>query len=56
MTPPVGVAMYAVCGLLKCPTDEYIWESLPFTIAVLALVVFLALTPDVVLFLPRLLM
>jgi TRAP-type transport system large permease protein len=56
MTPPVGVAMYTVCGLLKCPTDEYIVESLPFTAAVLVLVVTLALLPDVVLFLPRLLM
>lgn len=56
MTPPVGVAMYAVCGLLKCPTDEYIVESLPFIAAVLVLVVVLALVPDVVLFLPRLLM
>lgn len=56
MTPPVGVAMYTVCGLLKCPTDEYIVESLPFTAAVLVLVVAMALLPDVVLLLPRLLM
>ncbi len=56
MTPPVGVAMYTVCGILKCPTDEYIIESLPFSFAVIVLIVFLALMPDVVLFLPRLLM
>jgi len=23
MTPPVGVAMFTVCGILKCPMDEY---------------------------------
>ncbi len=22
MTPPVGVAMFTVCGMLKCPLDE----------------------------------
>ncbi len=56
MTPPVGVAMYAVCGILKCPTDEYVLESIPFIGAVLLLVVFLALFPGIVLFLPNLLM
>lgn len=56
MTPPVGVAMYAVCGILKCPTDRYVIESFPFIIAVLVLVVVLALLPGLVLFLPNLLM
>lgn len=56
MTPPVGVAMYAVCGILKCPTDQYVVESLPFIGAVLALVLVLALIPGIVLFLPNLLM
>lgn len=56
MTPPVGVAMYAVCGILKCPTDRYVVESLPFIAAVLLLVAVLALCPGIVLFLPNLLM
>ena len=30
MTPPVGVCMYTVCSLLKCPVEEYIVESIPF--------------------------
>ncbi|WP_102867353.1 TRAP transporter large permease [Pseudovibrio exalbescens] len=55
MTPPVGVAMFTVCGILKCPTDEYIRESVPFILAILALITFMALTPGVVLFLPNLL-
>ena len=29
MTPPVGVAMFTVCGLLKTPLDEYTREALP---------------------------
>ena len=56
MTPPVGVAMYTVCGLLKCPTEDYVIESLPFILAVLVLVSILAFFPDVVLYLPRHLM
>jgi len=56
MTPPVGVAMYAVCGILKCPTDKYAVESLPFISAVLLLVFCLVFFPQVVLFLPNLLM
>lgn len=54
-TPPVGIAMYTVCGILKCPTDEYVKEALPFFIAVLALVAVLALFPSIVMFLPNLL-
>lgn len=54
MTPPVGVAMYSVCSILDCKTDEYIKESWPFMAAVLALVLFLIFVPGVVLFLPNL--
>lgn len=30
MTPPVGSALYTVCGILKCPVEEYTKEALPF--------------------------
>lgn len=53
-TPPVGIAMYTVCGILKCPTDEYVKEAMPFFIAVLVLVAILATFPAIVLFLPNL--
>jgi tripartite ATP-independent transporter DctM subunit len=56
MTPPVGVAMYAVCSILDCPIEEYLVESLPFVGTILALIAFLAFTPGLVLFLPNLLM
>ncbi|MTI18190.1 TRAP transporter large permease [Rhodobacteraceae bacterium RKSG542] len=55
MTPPVGVAMYTVCGILKCPTEEYIRESIPFILAIFALIVFIAFFPQVALFLPNML-
>ena len=54
MTPPVGVAMYVVCSLMDTPVEEYIKESVPFLIAILALVTALLFLPDVVLWLPRL--
>lgn len=54
MTPPVGVAMFTVCGILKCPMDEYTLEALPLLGAVVALVVLMIAWPSSVLFLPNL--
>jgi len=54
MTPPVGVAMFTVCGMLKCPMDEYTIEALPLILAVIALVVLMIYWPTSVLFLPNL--
>lgn len=53
MTPPVGVAMYTVCGIMDVRIEAYIKESLPFLAAILALVVLLLFVPELVLFLPR---
>lgn len=54
MTPPVGVAMYTVCGLLGTPLEDYVRESIPFFIAIFALVLLLLFVPELVLFLPDL--
>ncbi|MBD1548656.1 TRAP transporter large permease [Roseibium aggregatum] len=54
MTPPVGVAMYTVCGMLDTPLEDYIKESLPFFAAIFALVLLLLFVPGLVLFLPNL--
>jgi TRAP-type transport system large permease protein len=54
MTPPVGVAMYTVCGMLNCSIDDYTREALPFLAAIILLVIVLILFPDLVLFLPNL--
>ena len=53
MTPPVGVAMFTVCGMLKCPMDEYTMEALPLILAVIALVILMIVWPTSVLFLPN---
>lgn len=54
MTPPVGSALYTVCGILKCPVEEYTKEALPFFLAVMLEMIVLVFFPDVVLFLPNL--
>jgi len=56
MTPPVGVAMFTVCGLLDCTIDEYLVEALPHIATILILVAILILFPQISLFLPNLLM
>lgn len=54
MTPPVGSALYTVCGILKCPVEEYTKEALPFFLAVMLEMIVLVFFPNVVLFLPNL--
>jgi len=56
MTPPVGVAMYTVCGMLGTSMDDYAREALPLIAAVVALIFAMAFFPPIVLFLPELLM
>ena len=54
MTPPIGSALYTVCGIIKCPPEEYTWYALPFLGAVLLELAILTLLPEVVLFVPNL--
>jgi tripartite ATP-independent transporter DctM subunit len=35
MTPPVGLAMYTVCGILDCPLEQYVKACIPFILVVL---------------------
>jgi tripartite ATP-independent transporter DctM subunit len=51
-----GIAMYTVCGLLDTPMDEYAREALPLIVVVVALIFTLAFVPQIVMFLPDLLM
>lgn len=53
MTPPVGVAMYAVCSLMNVRIEDYTIEAIPFVATIVALIVALLFLPDVVLWLPR---
>ncbi|MFW2589526.1 TRAP transporter large permease [Sagittula sp. SSi028] len=56
MTPPVGVSMFTVCGILRCSYKDYTVESIPFVAAVLLTVVLMILFPGVVMYLPNLVM
>jgi tripartite ATP-independent transporter DctM subunit len=53
MTPPVGSALYTVCGIIGCPPEEYTKASLPFLGAVLLELAILVFLPQVVLFIPN---
>jgi tripartite ATP-independent transporter DctM subunit len=53
MTPPIGSALYTVCGIIKCPVEDYTRESLPFLGAVLVELAILVFLPDLVLFVPN---
>jgi tripartite ATP-independent transporter DctM subunit len=53
MTPPIGSALYTVCGIIDCPPEEYTWHSLPFLAAVLVELVILVFLPDLVLWIPN---
>jgi len=55
-TPPVGVIMYTVCGILKCSFQEFVRVSLPYVVAMVLLLAFLGLVPQSVLLLPSLAM
>lgn len=53
MTPPIGSALYTVCGIIDCPPEEYTWHSLPFLAAVLVELAILVFLPDLVLWIPN---
>lgn len=55
LTPPVGVAMYTVCGILDCPLQDYLKNSWPFILAVIVEALIMIVWPDFVLFIPNLL-
>lgn len=55
MTPPVGTALYIVCGIIDCPIEDFVKDAIPFYAAVFGLVILLIFFPQVVMFLPNLL-
>ncbi|MDR2485027.1 MAG: TRAP transporter large permease [Treponema sp.] len=54
MTPPVGLAMYTVCGILDCPLEKYVKACIPFVLVVIIEAALFTLFPKIVLFLPDL--
>jgi tripartite ATP-independent transporter DctM subunit len=55
-TPPVGAAMYSVCSILNCKVGQYARASIPLLIALVCVVSMLVFMPQIVLFLPSVLL
>ena len=53
MTPPIGSALYTVCGIINCPVEDYTKESLPFLLAICLEITILVFLPDLVLWIPN---
>jgi len=54
MTPPVGIALYTTSSILECSPGDTIRASLPFFIAIFAVVVLIIFVPQTTLFIPNL--
>ncbi len=55
-TPPFGVLLFIVSGISGTPLDRIIREILPMVLVMIGLLFLLTYVPEIVLFLPRLLM
>ena len=56
VTPPVGTLMYTTTTILQTSLQAFIRESWPFVLALLVVLALVTYVPELVLFLPRLLM
>ncbi|AXS41991.1 TRAP transporter large permease [Breoghania sp. L-A4] len=56
LTPPVGVIMFTVCGVLDCRTGAFTRAALPFFVAMVLFFLVIAGFPGLTLFLPGALM
>lgn len=54
MTPPVGIALYTTSSIMGCSVDETAKYSLPFFVAIAAVIVFMVFCPNIILWLPNL--
>ena len=55
LTPPFGIAMYVVNGILGSKLEDYVRESIPFIVVILVTVTLYLLFPRVILAFPNLL-
>ncbi len=56
VTPPVGTLMYTTTTILETSIQDFVRESWPFVLALLAVLALITYVPALVLFLPNLLM
>ena len=55
ITPPVGMLLFIVSNITKAKMADIVRDILPFVFILMASLLFIALNPDFVLFIPRLL-
>lgn len=55
MTPPFGVVLYQVCGLLHRPFEKVVKATIPFIIMMIAMAVLIAFVPGISTWIPELL-
>ncbi|WP_413303848.1 TRAP transporter large permease [Bacillus sp. 1P10SD] len=56
VTPPVGTIMYVGISIAKCSVVEFTKEIWPFLLMLIGLLILFALVPEIVLYVPNLLM
>ncbi len=54
LTPPMGNLMFVTCGVTKCPTEEFLKNSVPFYILIFVLLLLMAYVPPLTTILPNL--
>lgn len=52
LTPPVGTVMFTVCAITRCSIEDFTRAFLPFLVALLGVLLLLILVPELVTFLP----
>lgn len=56
VTPPLGTLMYATCSIIGVPVHKFSKEVIPFLLALFLVLFLITYIPDLVLFLPNLIM
>ena len=56
LTPPVGVIMFTVCGVLDCKTEAFTRAALPFFVVMILFFALIAAAPGLTLFFPSAIM
>lgn len=54
ITPPFGMALFAMSDIAKIPVMTIAKETLPFAIPLLVVLVLITIFPDIVMFVPNL--
>lgn len=54
LTPPMGNLMFVTCGVTKCPTEDFLKDSVVFYVLIFAVLMFMTYVPLLSTWLPNL--